>query len=50
MIHKSLDLTLRRMDAKDGITVAVEMDYDDILMQKIDEQTLRRIFHGLCGD
>jgi len=27
-----------------------EMDYDDILMQKIDEQTLRRIFHGLCGD
>jgi hypothetical protein len=27
-----------------------EMDYDDILMQKIDEQTLRRIFHGLCRD
>jgi hypothetical protein len=27
-----------------------EIDYDDMLMQKIDEQTLRRIFHGLCGD
>jgi hypothetical protein len=27
-----------------------EMDYDDLLMQKIDEQTLRRIFHGLCED
>jgi hypothetical protein len=27
-----------------------EMDYDDILMQKIDEQMLRRVFHGLCGD
>jgi hypothetical protein len=27
-----------------------EMDYDDILMQQIDEQTLRRIFRGLCGD
>jgi hypothetical protein len=87
MIHEDLDLTLKRMDAKDGITVAVfihrkshftkylhklrraggrsaavgdsgapspatdnEMDYDDILMQNIDEQTLRRIFHGLCGD
>lgn len=27
-----------------------ETDYDDMLMQNIDEQTLRRIFHGLCGD
>jgi hypothetical protein len=27
-----------------------QMDYDDILMQTIDEQTLRRVFHGLCGD
>jgi putative component of toxin-antitoxin plasmid stabilization module len=27
-----------------------EMDYDDILMQKIDEQMLRRIFHALCRD
>jgi len=26
------------------------MDYDDILMQKIDELTLRRVFRGLCGD
>ena len=29
---------------------ACEMDYDDILMQKLDEPTLRRIFRGLCGD
>jgi hypothetical protein len=28
----------------------VDMDYDDLLMHRIDEQTLRRIFHGLCGD
>jgi hypothetical protein len=27
-----------------------ELDYDDILMQEIDEQTLRRVFHGLCED
>jgi hypothetical protein len=27
-----------------------DMDYDDILMQKIDEPTLRRVFRGLCGD
>jgi hypothetical protein len=27
-----------------------EMDYDDILMQQIDEPTLRRVFRGLCGD
>lgn len=25
-----------------------EMDYDDILMQQIDEPTLRRVFCGLC--
>lgn len=29
---------------------ACEVDYDDMLMQKIDEPTLRRIFRGLCGD
>lgn len=28
----------------------VGMDYDDILMQHIDESTLRRVFRGLCGD
>jgi hypothetical protein len=27
---------------------APEMDYDDMLMQKIDDKMLRRIFHGLC--
>jgi len=26
-----------------------EMDYDEILMRKIDENMLRRIFCGLCG-
>jgi hypothetical protein len=28
----------------------LEMDDDDILMQQIDEPTLRRVFRGLCGD
>ena len=63
MIRKDLDLTLRRMDARDVSEPTVvgdsgapspeagdEMDDDDILMQNIDEQTLRRIFHGLCRD
>ena len=27
----------------------IDMDYDDILMQYIDEPMLRRIFRGLCG-
>ena len=27
-----------------------DMDYEDILMQRIDEPMLRRIFRGLCGD
>lgn len=27
-----------------------EMDYDDIVMQNIDEKTLRRVFRGLCGE
>jgi hypothetical protein len=26
-----------------------DLDYDEILMQKIDEKMLRRIFRGLCG-
>jgi len=42
--------------ASDSMTPSTEdefdgaMDYDDILMQKIDESTLRRVFRGLCGD
>ena len=27
-----------------------ELDYDELLMEKIDEKTLRRIFCGLCGN
>ena len=27
-----------------------EMDYDAILMEKIDQKTFRRIFRGLCGE
>src|SRR5262245_5263713 len=27
-----------------------DRDYDDIVMQQIDEKMLRRIFRGLCGD
>ena len=27
-----------------------DSDYDDIVMQQIDEKMLRRIFRGLCGD
>lgn len=30
--------------------VARDMDYDDLLMQHVDEQTLHRVFHGLCGN
>jgi hypothetical protein len=32
-----------------GVT-AYESDYDDIVMQHIDEKMLRRIFRGLCGE
>ena len=59
------DLQLDRLDdeagdnleptvARDVVAPAHEanddMDYDDMLMQQIDEQTLRRVFHGLCGN
>ena len=27
-----------------------EVDYDELLMEKIDEKTLRRIFRGLCAN
>ena len=27
-----------------------DMDYDDILMKKIDDNLLREIFRGLCGE
>ncbi|MBW2102715.1 MAG: type II toxin-antitoxin system RelE/ParE family toxin [Deltaproteobacteria bacterium] len=26
-----------------------EPDYDELLMEKIDERLLRKVFHGLCG-
>lgn len=29
---------------------AEDLDYDDIVMQHIDESMLRRVFRGLCGD
>jgi hypothetical protein len=29
---------------------AEALDYDDILMQQIDEHMLRRVFRGLCGE
>lgn len=28
----------------------LNLDYDDILMKKVDQKTLRRVFCGLCGD
>lgn len=34
--------------ASSPLDAASETDYDDMLMQKIDEKMLRRIFHGLC--
>ena len=30
--------------------LALEPDYDDLLMEKIDEGILRRIFVGICGE
>jgi hypothetical protein len=30
--------------------VAPEADYDELLLEKVDEKTLRRIFCGICGE
>ena len=30
--------------------VAPETDYDELLLEKVDEKTLRRIFCGICGE
>jgi hypothetical protein len=30
--------------------VEFDLDYDEILMQHIDEKMLRRVFRGLCGE
>ena len=38
-----------KTSAAPGVTED-ESDYDDILMQNIDEKMLRRIFRGLCGE
>jgi hypothetical protein len=46
MVHQADEGTL----ASDYNTTECSMDYDEILMQSIDEKMLRLVFRGLCGD
>ena len=49
-----MPLMVRQADAvtlsPDHNATACDMDYDELLMQNIDEKMLRRVFRGLCGD
>ena len=49
-----MPLMVRQADAvtlsPDHSATACDMDYDELLMQNIDEKMLRRVFRGLCGD
>jgi hypothetical protein len=46
MVYQADEGTL----APDHYTTECSMDYDEILMQNIDEKMLRLVFRGLCGD
>ena len=49
----SRKVTFEKENAEEGVSlrqeVESEMDYEDILMEKIDEKILRSVFSGLCA-
>jgi len=49
-----MPLTVRQADevslAPDHHVMCSDLDYDDIVLEDIDEKMLRRVFRSLCGD